>query len=77
MTYHPCDDLPDLPPSLPGHDLDVTATRGTRWEPGSVDARCTCGYWDFTSTESIGGPVEDVAGHWEDHLAAVQIGEAA
>ena len=40
MTYHPHDDLPDDPvfPSLPGHDLDVQGTPGTRWEPGSVDA---------------------------------------
>lgn len=77
MTYHPFDDLPDLPPSLPGHDLEVESSRGTYWEPGSVDARCTCGHWDFVSVESIGGPVEDPAPYWEDHLAAVECGEAA
>lgn len=79
MTYHPSDDYPDAPvyPSLPGHDLDVQGTPGTRWEPGSVDARCSCGGWDFTSTESIGGPVEDPVPWFEDHLSAVQCGEAA
>ena len=73
MTYHPSDDYPDTPeyPSLPGHDLEVDGTPGTRLEPGSLDARCSCGHWDFTSTESIGGPVEDPLPYWEAHLEEV------
>jgi len=77
MTYHPLDDLPDLPPSLPGHDLDVQSSRGTPLEPGSLEASCSCGRWDFTSVESIGGPVEDPLPYFEDHLSAVEASEAA
>lgn len=77
MTYHPHDDLPDDPPSLPGHDLTVSGTPGTRLEPGDVYASCSCGYWDFTSVESIGGGVEDPLPYWEDHLTAVELGEVA
>lgn len=79
MSYDPSGDFPDVPvfPSLPGHELEVDGSRGTRFEPGSLDARCSCGLWDFTSTESIGGPVEDPVPWFEDHLSAVQCGEAA
>lgn len=79
MSYDPSDDFPDSPvfPSLPGHEIDVDGTRGTRWEPGDVYARCSCGDWDFTSVESAGGPVEDPVPWFEDHLTAVQLGEVA
>lgn len=79
MTYDPSDDFPDSPlyPSLPGHELEVGGSRGTRWEPGEVYARCTCGGWDFTSQESAGGPVEAPLPYFEDHLTAVQCGEIA
>lgn len=79
MSYDPSDDYPDTPvyPSLPGHDLTVSGTPGTRLEPGDVYASCSCGYWDFTSVESIGGGVEDPLPYWEDHLTGVELGEVA
>lgn len=79
MSHDPHDDFPDVPdyPSLPGHDLDVDGEAGTRWQPGELYARCSCGDWDFESTESAGGPVEDPVPYFEDHLSAVQAGEAS
>ena len=77
MTYHPLDDLPDDPPSLPDHCPSVVAYPGTRWEPAEVTVTCSCGGWGFESIESAGGPVESWGDAWDGHLTEVQGGEAA
>lgn len=77
MSWDPHDDLPDPPPSLPGHDPDVRPFPRMGLSPAEVTVACSCGRWDFTSQESISGGVEDWAGYWEDHLTAVKLGEVA
>lgn len=76
MSYDPHDDLPDAPPSLPGHDLTTHRHPRTATDPAECTFECSCG-WAVDSIESAGGPVADLTGEWEDHLTAVQLGEVA
>ena len=70
MTYHPHDDLPDDPPSLPGHDPVVRSWGRIGLSPAEVTVTCSCG-WVFESQESIGGGVEPWGDAWDEHLAEV------
>lgn len=68
MTYHPLDDLPDDPPSLPGHEIERDRTWAPTLEsPGESWCRCSCGE-EMDSQASAGGPELSVGELWQSHL---------
>ena len=71
MSYHPLDDLPDDPPSLPGHEPDERPFPQIGLSPAEVTVTCSCGGWSFASQESVGGGVEPWGDAWDDHLEEV------
>jgi len=70
MSFHPHDDLPDPPRSVPGHDPMVVRYDRTETDPAEVSVSCLCG-WEFESQESAGGGVEPWGAAWDEHLVEI------